>query len=137
MVKDRNKIRAQAKEARLVRKAREWSKFLVVHVKNNSCTRKSRGRICIVDIDQSDIEKIYQEQNGICFFSGVALNVTNPWSLEYPSVDRLDSSKGYVFDNCVLVCTWVNFAKNKWGAGVFFDSLQKVNVENAPARSKL
>ena len=31
-----------------------------------------------------------------------------------PSIDRIDSSKGYTKNNCQLVCTMYNFAKNKY-----------------------
>jgi hypothetical protein len=33
----------------------------------------------------------------------------------YPSLDRKDSSKGYSFKNCRLVCSIVNIAMNEWG----------------------
>jgi hypothetical protein len=31
-----------------------------------------------------------------------------------PSIDRIDSSKGYTKDNCQLVCVIYNYAKNMW-----------------------
>ena len=31
-----------------------------------------------------------------------------------PSIDRIDSSKGYTKENCQIVCKMYNFAKNMW-----------------------
>ncbi len=38
-----------------------------------------------------------------------------PWA---PSVDRIDSSKGYVPGNVRLVCVAANLAMNEWGEDV-------------------
>lgn len=35
----------------------------------------------------------------------------NPWS---PSVDRIDNTKGYTQDNCQIVVSMYNMAKNVW-----------------------
>jgi hypothetical protein len=32
-----------------------------------------------------------------------------------PSIDRIDSSKGYTMDNCRVVCSITNIAMNAWG----------------------
>jgi len=37
-----------------------------------------------------------------------------PNSPQMPSVDRIDPSKGYIKDNCRIVCIIYNFAKNMW-----------------------
>jgi len=39
----------------------------------------------------------------------------NPWA---PSLDRIDSSKGYVSDNVQVVCAAYNYAKSEWSADV-------------------
>jgi len=36
-----------------------------------------------------------------------------------PSIDRIDSNKGYTAANCRLVLTCVNMALNDWGLKVF------------------
>lgn len=52
---------------------------------------------------------------GICSVSGKTFEYngykegTNP---NQPSLDRIDSAKGYTEDNLQLVCTWYNWAKN-------------------------
>lgn len=39
----------------------------------------------------------------------------NPWA---PSLDRRDSSKGYIRDNVQVVCTAYNYAKSEWSEEV-------------------
>lgn len=41
--------------------------------------------------------------------------IRNPWS---PSVDRIDSSKGYSEDNCVVTCYVYNMAKGAFDESV-------------------
>jgi hypothetical protein len=46
-----------------------------------------------------------------------------------PSLDRVDSSKGYVFDNVRVVVACYNLAKNEWPHEVF-DRLARAYVSN-------
>jgi predicted TIM-barrel fold metal-dependent hydrolase len=39
----------------------------------------------------------------------------NPWA---PSIDRIDSSKGYTLDNIEITSLWWNLAKNEWSPEV-------------------
>lgn len=52
------------------------------------------------------------EQNYLCVKTGIPLvlePVMGPWS---PSLDRIDSTLGYVEDNIQIVCYMYNTAKN-------------------------
>lgn len=41
-----------------------------------------------------------------------------------PSLDRIDSSKGYTLSNTRLVCVASNFCMNQWGDGVIHELVQ-------------
>lgn len=64
--------------------------------------------------------KEYKKQQGKCAMTGIQFSfdrkqgnrVYNPFS---PSIDRIDSNKGYIPDNCRIVCTIVNIALNRFG----------------------
>jgi hypothetical protein len=54
---------------------------------------------------------------GHCSVSGLPFVLTKSATLKHPmspSIDRIDSTLGYTKDNCRLVVTIYNFAKNEW-----------------------
>ena len=59
------------------------------------------------------VEKKYEEQDGICALSGIIMEpkTKSPYR---PSIDRIDSSKGYVNGNFQFICSMVNVMKNKF-----------------------
>tara|TARA_Y100000389_G_scaffold21665_1_gene18587 strand:+ start:2822 stop:3994 length:1173 start_codon:yes stop_codon:yes gene_type:complete len=75
--------------------------------------RKERGRIACGDFSITDefIIELGKKQNNKCVYSGRELD----WFINAPnkvSIDRINSSKGYVEDNVQLVCELANQAKN-------------------------
>ena len=76
-----------------------------------------------IDIDMSFLELLWKEQQGRCAVSGVLFSdechphafVKTPFA---PSIDRIDSTGGYVRDNVRLVCMIANFAMGQWGHNV-------------------
>jgi hypothetical protein len=57
-----------------------------------------------------DIENMLEGQGGKCHYTGLPL-VLEANSQKTISLDRIDSSRGYVLSNVVLCCTFVNLAK--------------------------
>jgi hypothetical protein len=79
--------------------------------------RNKGSKIC--DISLEDLEEVWVKQNGLCSYTNLPLILathTNPrkdvpdWNLA--SIDRIDSSKGYVKDNIQFVSRTINYAKN-------------------------
>lgn len=73
---------------------------------------------------------------GFCCVSGVAFDLsahpehrTHPFS---PSIDRIDSSKGYVIGNIRVVCWWVNRACGEWGLEAILPGMRAI-VDRNPA----
>lgn len=82
------------------------------------------------DIDVKYLKEIWEIQSGKCALTGVNLitesKVSNPNFSA--SVDRIDSSLGYVKNNIQWVSVTVNFAKNSYSTDVlneFFDIVKK------------
>jgi hypothetical protein len=85
--------------------------------------RSARSRNLAVEIGLEFLRSLWDAQQGYCAVSGLAFTdehhneafVKTPFA---PSLDRIDSSKGYVKGNVRLVCMAANFALNQWGDDV-------------------
>ena len=89
----------------------------------NSKLKHLRKRAYRKDIpfDLDDLWLMKKLNNGHCEKTGIKLNMsskpfTNPY---YPSIDRVDSKKGYTKDNCKMVCHMYNSAKCEFDEEVF------------------
>ena len=59
---------------------------------------------------------------GRCDLSGLEFDLASPLLGPFsPSVDRIDSSKGYTEDNCRVILWALNAAFGSWGEAVFRD----------------
>ncbi len=59
-------------------------------------------------------------------FTPVKNGVRRPW---FPSLDRIDSDKGYTRDNCRVVCIAANTAMNVWGESVLLEMAKGIYEE--------
>ena len=87
------------------------------HMRRVKNRQRDRGRE--VDIDKEYLKEIFEQQKGVCIYSGVELEhregvgvsgKSNP--LTAASLDRIDSSKGYIKGNVQFISIVCNHAKN-------------------------
>lgn len=74
------------------------------------------------DLDFSFIVTLFEQQSGVCSLTGIPFDLSKTKHSRRPfcpSLDRIDSTRGYTKDNVRLVCTAVNLALNEWGIDVF------------------
>ena len=76
---------------------------------------KKRFKECTITLE--DIHNQWKKQNGVCPYSGIKLELItytkNKHNIIFnASLDRIDSSKGYVPDNIQFVSTAINYMKN-------------------------
>ena len=68
-------------------------------------------------ITLQDLKDQWEKQKGLCIYTNVKLVLplynTNPSLTEQASLDRIDSSKGYIPGNIQFVCSCINLLKNK------------------------
>lgn len=87
----------------------------------------NKGRASIIkhkheiDIDEKYLKEIWEKQKGICPYTGIQMILPPTThmshqikSLKRASLDRIDSSKGYLKDNVEFVCQAINNAKNSY-----------------------
>lgn len=76
----------------------------------------------------TDLTKIWLSEKlskGICELTGLPFDTSrdtgytrNP---RVPSIDRIDSSRGYYKDNVQLIFSWLNIAKNEYSMATFLE----------------
>jgi hypothetical protein len=65
-------------------------------------------------ITQEDIDP--KIRGGFCALTGIRFNLKNGKTWDSPSIDRIDSAKGYTKDNVRVVLYCVNVMANVWGS---------------------
>lgn len=89
-------------------------------------------------IKTSYLRYLYKKQNGKCFYSGVKMKLSSELSRDplLMSVDRFNTSLGYINGNVVLCCLGMNLLKGKHTPNVLYDSL-KLFYEGAVSNKKV
>jgi len=82
----------------------------------------------------SYVQDIWDKQKGLCAISGkpMKLSVSIPKEnlndrLDRVSIDRIDSTEGYVPGNLQLVCFWVNIMKSDYGMEEFISNIKMIS----------
>lgn len=104
-------------------------KWHMARIKNHT-----KGKNIEVSVTARDLKDIWEKQNGICPYTGIALKnleSTNrrhqlPRTHDRASLDRIDSSKGYTKDNIEFVCLMVQYCKNTFDKQDVFDFCVRV-----------
>jgi hypothetical protein len=64
------------------------------------------------------LQYIAARTGGLCEVSGMPFYIgTDSRHPQQPSIDRIDSSRGYEADNLRMVCLAVNYCMSHWGSG--------------------
>ena len=102
------------------RRVRLWQNTLV----NDSKCRDIENTLTV-----ELINKLYEKQNGLCYWFNIPLIPSNTKKHpQQPSVDRLDRNKGYTEDNIVLCCYSANIGRNESDLDVwikFIETMKK------------
>lgn len=106
----------------------EWALSLYQEARKSAAKRDIRFDL---SLEHFNALVIASEQR--CMVSGIPFNAEpiagsyrRPWT---PSLDRIDSSLGYLAGNCRIVCCAVNIAMNDWGIEVLM-KIAHALVEN-------
>jgi hypothetical protein len=88
--------------------------------------RNIKNRDKEIDITIDDLKEIWEKQDGVCPYLGVKLHINSYGKIRKnstysASVDRIDSSKGYVKDNIQWISRAINFLKNDMSENELFE----------------
>lgn len=73
-----------------------------------------------------DIWKLYEDQEGVCALSGVPIGWADKGLTATASIDRIDSSEGYILENVQLVHKDINFMKQQFDQDYFISLCKAV-----------
>lgn len=120
--------RSNSKEARKETRARRRDKAKIYsqeyRVRNRAkyliaqCRRRSVKQGIEFNLDSYIQEIQTRMDKGFCELTGVPLNlnsIAEKPSFDVPSIDRIDSMKGYVYSNIRIVCFAANAMLGSWG----------------------
>lgn len=80
----------------------------------------------------SDIEELLKNQNNKCYYTGLTFGDNFSDKFTYPTIDRIDSSKGYIKGN-VCICTFIaNIMKRDMTTDQFKEQIKLLykNIDN-------
>jgi lambda repressor-like predicted transcriptional regulator len=98
-------------------------------ITNWKASAKTRGHAW--EVSPEYLQSLFNKQGGLCFYTGIKLNnvISKSKSLNRVdpnkmSLDRKDSSLGYIPGNVVLCSAFANYAKSDFPLDVFIDLLK-------------
>lgn len=106
------------------------------------CKERKKQNNIEFDIDLEYIKKLWIIQNGICPYTGFEMilpetthNHSKIHSLKKASLDRIDSTKGYIKGNVEFVCMLINFAKNQFTKNEVIHFISELKQIGTPDRN--
>lgn len=78
------------------------------------------------DLTIEDIWTMYEEQEGVCALSGIPIGWSEKGLTATASIDRIDSSEGYIKGNVQLVHKDINFMKQQYDQEYFISMCKAV-----------
>lgn len=97
-------------------------------LKRTKSSAKSRG--LLFDLDIQYLLYLHEKQSGKCALSGMLMEPSTYYNLKTISLDRIDSSRGYLKDNVQLLCWIVNQMKNDLLTSDFIDWCTLISNNN-------
>ena len=82
------------------------------------------------DLTIEDIWNMYEEQGGVCALSGIPIGWSAKGLTATTSIDRIDSSEGYLKGNVQLVHKDINFMKQQFDQDYFINMCKAVAEVN-------
>ena len=77
--------------------------------------RRAAAKELPFDLDAHAADVQARIDRGVCEISGLPLDLSAKRGFASPSLDRINPSRGYVYDNIRVVCHLMNCALGTWG----------------------
>jgi len=115
---------------------RKTAKKLLANVNySQGRNRVSNRPIKEITLTEDSLLEKFSKQDGKCYWSGLELNEDFNYIKHHPfaiSVERLDNSKGYTYENTVLTRRLFNLGRMAFPESDFKNVVKKLQQEFAP-----
>lgn len=112
-----------------------WTINNIIHSKYMAAKHRAAQKNLDFTIEELEVYQMLVSQNYQCSLSGITFN--NHHKDYSPSIERIDSSRGYTSDNIMLVCTVYNYMKNDSTPEEFDIHVVNLSVEKMKKRRPL
>ena len=92
----------------------------------NSAKTRARRKNIPFNINREYIYDLFNEQNGLCYFSSIKMKRECELNIYSPSLDRLDPEKGYIKGNIAWVINGINSFKQTLSANDFITLINSI-----------
>lgn len=101
---------------------KSWQKSNLIRYRFLSARFRAKRKGLEFSITEEDIEELLQHQNNKCYYLNIPFDNNNDrYSL---SIDRINSSKGYIKGNIRLITSMVNYMKAEYSEEEFFETIK-------------
>jgi len=119
-------VRGRAKVLKITKPQKEWPYKILSVQRWDAIVSRAKKKGFEINITPSYVEMLFLSQNKRCALSNLALVMCQEPHLNTASVDRIDSSKGYIIGNIQIVHKDVNWMKNEFSDARFFEICHNV-----------
>lgn len=126
--KRKNRLLSYNKRNKHAKKYDENFYHYIRQSRNKKFTRK-REKFQYTDIDEIFLKELWKQQQGKCAISGIDIYLrkyNQTKSLYIASLDRKDSTIGYIKDNVQFVAMGINYAKNGFSDSEMKDFIETI-----------
>lgn len=107
-------------------RSRQWQDDNIFQYRLKSAQLRSRSNNTAFNITVDDVIRVWEQQNGVCYYSGMFMTLNRSERMNSMSIDRRDTALGYIPDNIVLCCSVVNRMKQHLSVDEFVELCDKV-----------
>ena len=99
----------------------------IFRVRHRTAKQRARKRGLEFSITIEYIVNLFEEQKGLCYITGMVLSL-DKYKHNTISIDRIDSSKGYIEGNIGLCTDFINGAKSDYTMKELLDILSQIKL---------
>lgn len=107
----------------------EYSDFRPTY---SECKKTAKFRKKEFNLTLEYLKSLWETQRGVCPYTGILMSLSKLHGIKHTpnssSLDRIDSSKGYIEGNVEFVCLFINYGKNGFSKEQTIDFLRLIKT---------